>query len=870
MNPEHQDRIEELFERLADQPRSEQLRLLEAACAGDHTLEAEVAALLEADADGHPVLQEDAARLASQLLDASASVVLSGRVGRYVIEKYLGEGGMGSVYLARREDLGDLVALKVLRDLFGSLDGRRRFAREQMTLAALNHRHIARLYDAGVASGTPWFAMEYVEGLTVVEHCERHGLGLQERLQLFRAACEAVGYAHRNLTVHLDLKPSNVLVNADGDVKLLDFGVARHLAHDGRTADNTATAHRFLSLNFASPEQIRGEPLDVQADVYGLGVVLYHLLAGAPPADLTALSAAELTRTLEEEPQPPSLAARAGGAVQASKAQWKDLDVLCSKALRRDKQERYQTVDRLLADIDHFLKDEPIEALTDRFRYYRLRKFLRRHRRAVATAAGVAVTIATLVVFFNLRLIDARDQALSSEARMQRIYQLMLNLFEGDDSAVAPAEGLRVVNLLDRGARQVQGLGAEPDLQAELSYTFGGLYHRLGRIDRAEPLLESALTLERSLSGADAPKTIRPQLALALLRIDQSRIEEADTLVRQSLELARQRYAADSVEVAKCKAMLGKVLVAQGKYEEARPILEESVTVLSRDRASVELSEALGDLAAAHYYVGQLDASEEINRKGLLLDQELFGERHPNVAAGLFNMGNYRLDRGDYVEAERLYSQALQINEDWYGPAHPRTASNLLMVGRALVYQGRLSEASAYYDRALVAMRALYGERHVRFASVLSLMGDLARDRNQLDEAERLFQRAAAIFREASGDEHEFHLHQLSNLGSVRLARGQFGEAEQLLRQAVERLTAVVPEQLYTGIAEVRLAAALAGQKHYLDAERHARAGYTILGKVTGPSSAELQHARTVLAGIYSALNEPSKAKELIEPTRSR
>jgi eukaryotic-like serine/threonine-protein kinase len=872
MNSERQDRIEQLFEQLADQPRSEQLRLLDAACGGDRTLEAEVAALLEADADGHPVLNEDAAGLASQLLDASASVVLSGRVGRYVIEKYLGEGGMGSVYLARREDLGDLVALKFLRDVWGSPDGRRRFAREQMTLASLNHRHVARLYDAGVTSGTPWFAMEYVEGLSVVEHCGTHGLGLHERLRLFRAACEAVGYAHRNLTVHLDLKPSNVLVNAEGDVKLLDFGVARHLAHDGRTADNTATGHRFLSLNFASPEQIRGESLDVQADVYGLGALLYHLLAGAPPADLTGLSAAELARTLEEEPRPPSLAARAGGAgaVQASKAQWKDLDVLCSKALRRDKQERYQTVDRLLADTDHFLKDEPIEALTDSFRYYRLRKFLRRHRRPVATAAGVAVTIATLVVFFNLRLIDARDQALSSEARMQRIYRLMLNLFEGDDSAAAPAEGLRVVNLLDRGAREVQGLGAEPDLQAELSYTFGGLYHRLGRIDRAEPLLESALALQRALSRPDDPQTIRPQLALALLRIDQSRVEEAETLVRQSLELARRRYPADSVEVAKCTAMLGKVLVAQGKYEEARPILEESVTVLSRDRASVELSEALGDLAGAHYYLGQLDASEEVNRKGLLLDQELFGERHPNVAAGLFNMGNYRLDRGDYLQGERLYSQALQINEDWYGPAHPRTASNLLMVGRALVYQGRPSEASAYYDRALVAMRALYGERHARFASVLSLMGDLARDRNQLDEAERLFQRAAAIFREVSGNEHEFYLHQLSNLGSVRLARGQYGEAEQVLRQAVDHLTVVVPEQLYTGIAEVRLAAALAGQKQYLDAERHARAGYTILGKVTGPSSAELQQARKVLAGIYTALNEPSKAQELVEPARSR
>jgi serine/threonine-protein kinase len=865
MTPERQSRVEELFEQLADQPQGEQQRLLDAACCGDRALAAQVNALLEADADGHPILHEEAGVLARHLLDGASGPVLSGRMGRYVIQRYLGEGGMGSVYLAKRDDLGDCVALKFLHGVWSSPVGRRRFAREQMTLASLNHRHIARLYDAGVTNGTPWFAMEYVEGLSIVEHCERHRLELRERLQLFRAACEAVSYAHRNLTVHLDVKPSNVLVNGNGEIKLLDFGVARHLARDGGAADTTTTVHRFLSLNFASPEQIRGEPLDVQADVYGLGVLLYQLLSGAPPVNLTGLNAAELANVLDDEPRPPSLATRdAGpGAVEASRTQWKDLDVLCLKAIRRSKSERYQTVDRLLSDVDHFLRDEPIDAQTDNFHYYRLRKFMRRHRRSVATAAAVVVAMAAVILFFNLRLIVARDQALSSEARMERVYRLMLNLFDGDDSAAAPAEWLRVATLLDRGVRGAQTLQGDPDLQAELNYTFGGLFHRLGHISRAEPLLISALTTRRLIFGADHPQTIRPQLALALLRLDQSRTQEAEDLVRASLEVARRRYAAESVEVARCVAMLGKVLVTQGKYDAAAPLLDQAVTVLSKGRPSLDLSEALADLANVQYYLGHVDPAEAINQQALSVDYALFGERHPAVAIDLFNLGNIQLDRGNYIEGERLFSQALQIHEDWYGTSHPRTASHLLMLGRSIAYQGRLSEAAALYDRALVAMRALYGEHHARFAAVLSLMGDLARERRAFDDAERLFERAAAVFKEVSGEEHEFHLHQLSNVGSVYLARGKYAEAVETLRNAARRLTAVVPNQRYTGLAEIRLGAALAGQKQYQEAERHARAGYEILRKVTSPASVEMREARKALADIYTALNEPSQAKAL-------
>ncbi len=864
MSPERRRRVEELFDQIVDEPRSEHRRLLEAACGEDSGLITEVLELLGAEFHGNRILQQDIASLANALLETDKVPVVPGHFGRYVIHEYLGRGGMGAVYLAKRDGLGDRVAVKFLRDPWNSPALQDSFAREQRTLAGLSHRYIARLYDAGVADGTPWFAMEYVQGLSITEHCRCNGLGLRPRLQLFRDACEAVSYAHRNLTVHLDLKPSNILVNTDGEVKLVDFGIARHLNLEGFEAERGEGGQRLLSLNYAAPEQIREEPVDVQMDVHALGVVLYELIAGQLPADVTNASSAELTRILEDPPRPPSAAAREKqpSEIEATRAEWSDLDVLCLTAMHRDRAHRYATVDAFVRDLDRFLKVKPLEAHPDRVRY-RLGKFLRRNRRAVSATAAALALVASLIVFFTVRLIGTRERALSSEARTQRIHQLMLNLFEGDDSAAGPAQQLRVVSLLDRGVREVDSLAQEPGLQAELRYTFGGLYHRLGHPDRAEPLLLDAWKAQKAALGPDHPETMKTQLALAKLRVDQSQVAEAERLARELVEMGKRRYAAASVQVAGATGMLGKVLATQGDYKAAIPALEQAVEVLSKTGGSEELSEALGDLANTHYYQGHVAESEALNLRALALDRKLFGEAHPNTGIDLYNLGNIQLDRADYPEAERLFRQALEIDQAWYGKSHPKTAGAFLMVGRAVEYQGRSEEAAALYQQALSATRETYGEDHPRFAAVLSLMGDLSTRRHDLAIAEKLFRQAAEIFKKAFGDRHEFYLHQLSNLGSVRLAARQYAEAEALLRPALEGLQAVVPDQRYTALAEVRLSAALAGQKRYTEAENYALAGYTSLQRLMGPSAVELLDARKELVEVYLALNQPAKAEAL-------
>ena len=856
-------RMEEIFEQVADLLPTEQDNLLNELCGQDNELKAEVTSLLEADAAGnHRVLHHDLTSLAAQLLEADDLLVLPYRFGRYLLRSYLGQGGMGRVYLAEREDLGNKVAVKFLQDAWTSPGRRQRFTQEQRLLAALNHPHIARLYDAGVEQGTPWFAMEYVDGVPINQYCRGRDLPLEDRLTLLRSACEAVAYAHRNLTVHLDLKPSNILVTSSGDVKLLDFGIARNLDREGGEAEKTKTSLRLFSLNYAAPEQIRGEILDVQTDIHGLGLLAYELLTGSIPADLTKAGAAELLRYTEEDAGRPSVAAHKNGAlaVRASKAAWTDLDVLCLTALHRDRRRRYPTAEALIRDLDHFQKNEPLEARTDGLRY-RLRKFTARNRSRIFAAAAVLLALIALSLFFTVRLVRARDQALASDSRTQRIDRFMLNLFAGDDTVAGPAAGLRVVDLLDRGVAQSKSLRAEPAVQAQLLYTLGNLYHKLGHLDRAEPLLRSAAKEQATLLGLQNSETMKSQLALADVLSDNSAYPEAERLVREVLEKAR--HARNNRDVAAAQLELGAVLSGRGDYRQAIPVLQEAVNALSKRPEDEELlSEALGYLVVSHYYLGQVNAADEVNQRGLSLDKRLFGPTHPYIGVDLQNLGDFQLDRAQYPAAEQTFRQVVSIYRAWYGPLHPKTANGLLMLGRSLSYQGRFNEAAALYDRALLAAKSSRGLESVQYAMALSMIGDLARDRNQLTRAQEEFLQAKDIFKKTVGEHHEFYGVELSNLGSVYLAEKQYRQAEKILRLSLDVLLKAVPDQVYTGLAQIRLSAALAGEKRYAEAESEALAGNNTLRKQLAPASVELQAARKELHSIYLAENQPAKANQ--------
>ena len=847
------ERIQTLFHEAAERPPEGRAAFLRDACGDDDSLAAEVVAMLDEDARGASLLDQEVAEIAGRAAGGEDVPPALRQIGAYMVLKMLGEGGMGVVYLAQREDLGSLAAIKILRDAWMSPARRARFESERRTLAQLNHPSIARLYDADtLRDGTPFFVMEYVEGVPLTEYCRAQGCSVREKLRLFRAVCEAVHYAHRHAIIHRDLKPSNILVKADGSVRLLDFGIAKQMDPAGgpMNVEHTRTGLRMMTPAYAAPEQIRGQSVGIHTDVYSLGVILYELLAGRLPFDPAHLTAGEMeTLIVEGEAQKP-----AAGA---------DLDVLCLTAMHRDAERRYGSVEALIRDVDHYLNGEPLDARPDTVGY-RLGKFVVRNRSVVMAAAAVLVLVAALVVVFTVRLASARNAALAQTARTQRIQQFMLNLFDGGDKAAGPAQDLRVVTLIDHGVEEARSLNAEPAVQADLYETLGGLYEKLGNFEQADALLQSALDRRKALFGANDPGVAESTVELGLLRVDQAKLDEAEGLIREGLDKAKRLRPPDEAAVAKATVALGEVLEARGAYAQAIAVLDDAVKLQSaQGGATPELAASIVELANNHYYAGHYDVADSLNWRALAMHRQLNGERHPLVAEDLINLGAAQYDRGNYGEAERFDRQALDITEGFYGSDHPETAAKLTLLARALIKQDREDQAEPLLQRALAIRERVYGAVHPQVASTVNELGTMALKRGKLDEAEANFRRMIDIYKAVYHDQHYLIGIAVSNLASVEMERKQFARAEQLYREAVRRFTETQSaEHLNTGIARIKLGRALLRQARYQDAEGETLAGYRILSKQASPSVSWLKNARKDLASIYEALHQPEKMKQ--------
>jgi len=860
------ERMQSLFHEAADLPPDSRTEFLKAACAGDQALFADVAAMLERDASRSSLLDRNVADMAGQVIgDGVPETLASQLFGPYRLTRLLGEGGMGIVCLGVRDDLQSVAAIKILRDAWISPARRDRFASEQRILAQLNHPSIARLYDADtLPGGTPWLAMEYVEGVPLTRHCRTSGASIADRLRALRNVCQAVQHAHRHMVVHRDLKPSNILVTADGRVKLLDFGISRQLDAMDRAADPTTTLVRHLTPTYAAPEQIRGEATTVQTDVYALGVILYELLTGRTPFDLTGLSPAKAEQTLlEDEPQRPSLVARqtANGADGLSASAWSDLDVLCLTAMHKDATHRYGSVEGVIRDIDHYLANEPLEARPDTIGY-RTRKFVHRNWRPALAAAVVLTLVVVLVGFYTVRLAAARNAAVAQATRADRIQRFMLRLFDGGEKEAGPADNLRVVTLIDRGVLDARTLDREPLVQADVYQTLGGIYQRLGKFDEADKLLRTSNDTRRSLLPSNSPDIAKGVTALARLRSDQARFDDAEKLAREGLAAARATLRPDDPQIADATEAVGEILEQRGSYSQAIAMLQDAVALRSRPGADAsELASTLYELANANFYAGHLDVSESLNQRTLTMHRELFGDAHPLVAEDLINLGAIQYERGRFVDAEGFYRQALEIIRSWYGKDSFRTASNLTMLGRSLYQEKRFDEANALLSEALAIQEQVFGKVHPRVASALNDLGNVAMGQERFDDAERHFRRLGEIYRSVYGETHYLVGIATSNLAGVYVARGDFITAEKMYRAAVATFSETQSrEHLNTGIARIKLGRALLRQGRIAEAEIESKAGYDIVAKQTAPTVSWLKTAREDLVAAYEALHRPEDA----------
>jgi serine/threonine-protein kinase len=485
--------------------------------AGDEAqLRDDVLDLLEEDARGASLLDRQLAQLAGAVLDETMPAIR--KIGRYRILRVLGEGGMGVVLLGEHEELHNRVAIKLLRDSTLSPARRGRFVREQQTLARLNHPSIARLYEADtLPDGTPYFVMEYVEGIPLTDYCQAQGCSARERLRLFRSICEAVHYSHQHAIIHRDLKPSNILVtkqNADGApiVKLLDFGIAKHRDGVEDRAGQTATGLRLMTPAYAAPEQLVGGPVGLYTDVYALGLILHELLCERPVFDRQGRTPGQVeAQMLEDEPErPSSIAARlpaTSGPRSLSRREWADLDVLCLVAMHREPERRYPSVEALVRDVDHFLEHEPLEARPDALSY-RAGKYLRRNARYVSLAAAVASILLGTVAFYTVQLRQERNRAQVEAAKAQQVGEYLIGLFEAGDPFGGGAGEMDLPTLLDNGVERARRLDAQPLVQSQMLDVLGRVYSRLSDYERAEELLLRALETRHSRNRREPRQTL--------------------------------------------------------------------------------------------------------------------------------------------------------------------------------------------------------------------------------------------------------------------------------------------------------------------------------------------------------------------------
>ncbi len=897
LSPERWQQIDALFAEALTHPPDVRTAALRHQCGEDLDLYQAVIDLLDQVAEAEQVLGESVTDFAAPLMPALSAdlaardlnTLAERRVGPYRIVTELGHGGMGTVYLATRDDdqFRKKVALKLVRRGMDTREIVQRFRYERQILASLEHPGIARLYDGGVTDdGRPYFAMEYVEGQPLDDYCDAHRLSLDERLQLFETACEAVQYAHRNLVVHRDLKPSNILVSDDGTVKLLDFGIAKLLADEPPAPDAplTRTGWRVMTPAYAAPEQVRGASVTTATDVYALGVVLYELLTGRRPFDTAALSASEAETTiLEQLPDRPSTMvtrpiicrhrdgvtetiapdvmsiARRTTPARLRRQLQGDLDTICLKALRKEPARRYASTEALLDDLRRYRAGQPIAARRDSLRY-RATKFVRRHQAGVGIAFVALIILTGLGFYHTARLTQERDRAQSEANRAQAAMTFMETLFEGADPDETLGDTLTVFELLDRGAAQVnRGLSDQPTVQATTKHILGTLYLKLGAYDRAAPLLEQALASSPSTANASVSS---PQIDLAHLHVKTGSYPIADSLFQTALSRRRMAWGDRHESVAGILIEYGAALERMGRYDEAETHLHEALSILTQ--APGDQREPIADarmvLATVRLNEGHYTEADSLFRDVLVMRRTLYGPTHSKVAEVLNNRGNLLYDQGDYEAAEPPLREALSIRRQLFGNDHPAVSEALNNLALVPYARGDYAAADSLMRLSLGIVERLVGREHRDVAMTLNNIGWVQLRQGDLDGAESTFRESLRIMQEAAGPLSADAALLLGNVGFVLHKKQQYADAEPFLREALAARQQVHgPESMHVAWRQFALAEVLRDLKRYPEAETLHRESMAIRRALRDSMHFDIARG---LGGLGGVLTDQGKWKE--------
>jgi eukaryotic-like serine/threonine-protein kinase len=812
VTPERWQRVKVLFAAAQELDLGERETFVVNASDGDLSVSREVLDLLAAATavEARDFIEEPPLGL----LAAGGGALAHGyRLGSYRIDRELGRGGMGAVYLALRADdeYDKKVAIKVLRWGISSEDLVQRFRQERQILASLEHPNIAALLDGGTASGgLSYFVMEFVDGVPIDEYCSAHHLPQRTRLELVRIVCAAVHVAHRSLIVHRDLKPANILVTEGGVPKLLDFGIAKLLQ-----VPDTAT-QMLMTPAYASPEQLSGGPITTSTDVYGLGLLLHLLLIGRLPLrpwQVEGAGGQGDTTTPADAASP----RRDAGGKELPRLRG-DLARIVAMALQHDPAKRYPSAQALANDIGRYLSGQPVAARDDSWSY-RTAKFVQRHRAAVAAAA----LMLALIIGSGITTALSLRKSILQQRRAEAISSFLEQLFAIPDPNRSRGETVTAREVLDRGSRDIQNkLQEQPEIRAALMETMVKVYENLGLYRPALDLAQKTVALRRKTLGHDDPDLADSLHSLASALREMGHNEAAEPYLREALAIQRDHAHGDDPELARGMNNFASLLQDNGHFDEAE-----------------------------HVYRDALDMKRRLN-KG---DNE-------DVAMGLHNLAEFLAwDRKNYAAAEPLYWESIAMRQRLVGPApDPRVAKTLNGLGNLYQDKKDLIGAERFYRQAL-AMRLALNKNSPEVARTLNNLASLRLQRGDARDAQTLFQQALDVYDQGHLDQHSLdHAVILRNLADL-LCRREPAQGEPLARQALSAWQHAKPGNWRIADAESVLGGCLAGLHREAEAEPLVSAGYKHLAAQRGADDMYTQQALTRAQAFYATRPADERAR---------
>jgi len=811
MTPETWKQIESVFEQALEVPDEKRVEFLKNNCNGDDELRREVESLLSSHAQAGSFIDKRSLFFSDEEVGENSEILSPGElIGSYRILRGIGRGGMGAVYLAERADqqYEKQVAIKLIKRGMDTDSVLRHFRNERQILAGFDHPNIARLFDGGTTDdGLPYFVMEYVEGLPINEYCAAHKVSLVERLKLFREVCAAVSYAHRHTVIHRDIKMSNILVTSDGTPKLLDFGIAKILQPGaGPEVLMTMTGVRPMTPEYASPEQVRGEPVTTASDVYSLGIVLYELLVGRSPYRFTSRSPADVARQITdtEPPRPSTVVSNNNQQLEITnhKLLRGDLDNIVLMALRKEPERRYQSVEQFSDDIGRHLAARPVLARKDTIGY-RAGKFVRRNKVATAAASLVFLSLLSGVVATTWEAQRAKAETARAERRFNDVRQLAHSvLFDYHDAVKNLPGATRVrerlvkdaLTYLDSLAREASG---DPPLQRELAAAYervgdvrGEVYGAsIGDMTGALDSYQKALRIREAMVAAD-PRDVNDRRGLAdsYMKIGTQLQDTADAArgleyLRKTCALYQQlvtEHPDNSEIVDHLSRAYNELGLALQNWGDPAGALDNHAQALRlrKDLLATEprselyrrhLAITYWDISRALLFSGDIDGALQANQNAMHLCTMLLGENPENIkdrrrlAIVYQNEGDCRAFAGDVAGALESFGKKLQLDEQYLAD-DPVNAQARDDVAYSYARRGELLAGQADYAEALAEERKALGfyeklvadsprDLHIRYQTsvVASLVAELNAKIGNKDDALAACAKALGFFKELGG-----------------------------------------------------------------------------------------------------------------------